>query len=417
MHSSSNSSHNANPHALLTQFKGRVCNQLYSRILPFWYGPALDREHGGWVAWLSNDLQPDHAKPKGLIINTRLLWTFSAVYLATPQPVYKQMAERAFDFVLNRFWDNQFGGAFWQLDRLGTVIDGSKKTYGQAFCIYALAEFERAFGSQLAHTRAIELFDLLEAHAYDPAHGGYIEVCNRDWTEAGPGARLSEKDMAEKKSMNCHLHMLEALTNLYQVWPDARVEATLRELLGLFENRILDRATCHLNHFFNETWQVRSDTYTFGHDIEASWLLCEAAETLGDEALGSRTRAVALRMAETTLNEGVASDGGLCYAGKAGKVIDPGKEWWPQAEALVGFVNAYQLSGESRYLDAALKIWDFIEAKLVDWTHGEWFWRVGEDGEPDHTLPKVSEWKDPYHAVRACLETLRRLESVSVSLT
>jgi mannobiose 2-epimerase len=187
------------------------------------------------------------------------------------------------------------------------------------------------------------------------------------------------------------------------------VERRLREVLELFEQRILDRLTGHLHHFFDEQWRVRSDTYTFGHDIEASWLLCEAAEVLGEAPVLERARRTALQMAEVALKEGLDGDGGLCYEGKAGEVIDRRKECWPQAEAVVGFVNAWQLSGDTKYLEAARLVWNYIERHLVDRVHGEWFWRINTDGRPDPDLPKVSEWKGPYHGSRVCLEVLRRL--------
>ncbi len=266
----------------LEKFCAQVSEHLFGHYLPFWCGPALDRENGGWMAWLSNDLKPDRSQPKGLIVNSRILWAFSAVYQARPEPVYAEMAERAFDFLMNHFWDARHGGAFWRLDDTGKMMDDSKKTYGQAFYIYALTEFYRAFGNPLALDRAKKLFGLIEHYAHDVKFGGYAEVCNRDWSAAGADARLSEKDMNEKKSMNNHLHVLEAYTNLYRVWPETRVAERLRELIDIFLMRILDARTNHLHHFFNEQWEVRSDTYTFGHDIEASWLLCEAAEELGD---------------------------------------------------------------------------------------------------------------------------------------
>jgi cellobiose epimerase len=393
-----------------SQLAVRVHDQLFNHILPFWCGPAVDHEQGGWMAWLSNDLMPDRTQPKGLIVHSRILWAFSAVHRARPDALYRQMADLAFDFVMNRFWDAQHGGAFWRLDDAGRVLDDSKKIYGQAFYIYALTEFHQAFNSAPALDHAKELFQLIELHAHDGEFGGYVEVRRRDWSKAGPDARLSEKDLNEKKSMNNHLHVLEAYTNLYRVAQDPAVEQRLRELLQLFLQRILDSRTGHLHHFFDEQWRVRSDTYTFGHDIEASWLLCEAAEALGDVALLKQVRAVALSMVEAVLNEGLDTDGGLCYEGRAGKIIDPGKECWPQAEAVVGFINAYQLSGDVKFLEAARRIWNYLEQNLVDRVHGEWFWRINPDGQPDPKLPKVSEWKGPYHGTRACLEALHRLQ-------
>ncbi len=393
----------------LDQFAQAVRDHLFGHILPFWTGPALDQEQGGWLAWMSNDLRVDRSQPKGLILNSRILWTFSAVHRFQPDPLYRQMADRAFDFVMSRFWDKQHGGAFWQLAGDGRVLDDSKKTYGQAFYIYALAEYHLAFGAPAAMERAVKLFDLLERHAHDPRHGGYWEVRRGDWSEAAD-SRLSEKDMNEKKSMNNHLHVLEALTNLYRATKDPRVERRLRGLVRVFEQRILDPHTAHLNHFFDEQWRVRSNTYTFGHDIEASWLLCETAEALDAAAMFQELRPLALRMADGVLKEGLDADRGLCYEGKAGKIIDRRKECWPQAEAVIGFLNAYQLSGDAKYLEAAHRVWSYIQEHLVDRVFGEWFWRINNDGRPDPDLPKVSEWKGPYHGSRACLEALRRLK-------
>ena len=399
--------------ANLKSFSQRVSDQLFGHIMPFWCGPALDNKQGGWLAWLSNDLKPDRTQPKGLIINSRILWAFSAVHQARPEKLFRQMANRAFDCVMDRFWDSQYGGAFWGLDNAGRVMDDSKKIYGQAFYIYALAEYHRAFGAPTALARAKELFELIERHAHDSKHGGYIEVCRRDWSEAGAEARLSDKDMNEKKSMNNHLHLLESYTNLYRVWKEPRVEQRLRELIQLFEQRILDSRTKHFNHFFDEEWRVRSNSYTFGHDIEGTWLLCEAAEVLGDAALLKQMQGVVLPMVEVVFKEGIAADGALYYEGKGGKIIDPGKECWPQAEAVIGFLNAFQLSGDKKYLQTSLRAYDFIENNLVDRAHGEWFWRINEDGKPDPKLPKVSEWKGPYHGSRMCLETLHRLHTIS----
>jgi len=315
----------------LNNLSQQVENHLFNHLMPFWCGPAVDQEQGGWMGWLSNDLKSDRTQPKGLIVNSRILWAFSAVYAARRDKEFKQMADRAFDYVMNRFWDAKYGGAFWRLDDTGRVVlDDSKKTYGQAFYIYALVEYYRIAADPTALARAKELFDLIERHAHDPKFGGYIEVRRRDWSEADADARLSDKDMNEKKSMNNHLHVLEACTNLYRAWKDARVAERLRELIRLFEQRILDQRTRHLNHFFDEEWRVRSDSYTFGHDIEATWLLCEAAEVLDDATLIRQAESIVIAMAEIVLKEGLDTDGALRYEGRAGKIIDAGKECWPK---------------------------------------------------------------------------------------
>lgn len=396
--------------AELKRFSAQVSDHLFRHILPFWCGPALDETNGGWMAWLSNDLKPDRSQPKGLIVNARILWTFSAVHRVKADPLYQQMAERARDFVMNKFWDEKHGGAHWRLNDTGKVIDNSKKIYGQAFYIYALTEFHRAFGDGATLERAKELFELIEVHAHDAKFGGYDEVHLRDWSPAGASARLSDKDMSEKKSMNNHLHVLEAYTNLYRVWREPEVAERLRELIELFLTRILEARTKHFHHFFDEQWNVRSDSYTFGHDIEASWLLCEAAEELGDKKLLERVRALAVQLAGAAFDEGLSADGGLCYEGRDGKIIDAGHEGWPQAEAVVGFLNAFEISRDGKFLAAALRVWNYTEQKIVDPVHGEWFWRINEDGHPEPKLPKVSEWKGPYHASRACLETVRRVK-------
>lgn len=395
----------------LQSFGHSVKAELEGNLLPFWLANATDAAGEGFIGWMSKDGIIDPKAPKGLILNARLLWTFSAVYRFSREGLWRRLAQRAADYLAEGFWDAADGGAFWLVDCEGPVLDDKKKTYGQAFCIYALAEYYQAVGDQTSLQRACELFGLIETHSWDQAGGGYFEVCNRDWSVA-TDSRLSDRDMDEKKSMNNHLHLLEAYANLYRVWPEPVVRERLVELLDIFEQRIADPGTGHLNHLFDESWQPKSDDYTFGHDIEASWLLCEAAEALGDPAVALRARDQALRLAQTVLTEGVDHDGGLCYRGQHGHIVDPNREWWPQIESVVGFLNAFQLSGERRYFDAARSAWGYIEKYFVDREHGEWFWRIDPTGRPDPTEPKVSQWKGPYHGVRGCLEILKRLENI-----
>lgn len=393
----------------------RADEHLFGHILPFWCGPALDREQGGWMAWLWNDLRPDRSRPKGLVLYSRLLWTFAAAHRSRSERLFRDMADRALDWVMNRFWDTEHGGAFWRLDDTGVVIDSSKQVYGQAFCLYALAEYHRVFDSPAALSRAKELFVLLERHAHEPGYGGYFEAYARDWSPGDAKSQVGGVELNARKSMNTNLHVLEAFTTLYRAWNDPTLAARLRELIRVFLDKVLDSQTWHFHHFFSESWKSLSDNYTFGHDIEGSWLLCEAAEVLGDEQLLHEVEAATLRMAEVVSKEGVAPDGGLLYEGREGKIVDAGKEWWPQAEAVVGFINAWQISREPQYLNAACRFWDYIEQCIVDRVHGDWFWRINPDGNPDATKPKVSEWKCPYHSARACFETIRRFGTVPAS--
>ena len=389
-------------------FQKRVKKELYENIIPFWQKHAVDEEFGGFAGHVGRDLVKDKHAGKGLILNARILWTFAAMYRFDNKPEYLKLAKRAYDYLNEYFLDKQFGGVFWMVDYRGACADDSKKIYGQAFYVYALAEYYLATKDPDALRRAYEMFELIERHSFDKVNTGYFEVCNRDWSIA-EGARLSDKDMNEKKSMNNHLHVIEAYTNLYRCEHNGRVAEKILGLINNFTKHIIDRKTFHFNHFFDDTWKPKSDSYTFGHDIEGSWLLYEAAEILEKPAIKKAVADIALEMAEVVLKEGIDKDGGLLYEGRGGKIINSDKEWWPQAEAVVGFLNAYQLSGKEEFFKAALNSWDFIERKIVDREGGEWFMKTSRDGTPNLMDYKVGEWKCSYHNTRTCLETINRL--------
>lgn len=382
--------------------------ELLEDILPFWRRRAVDERRGGFIGQMSNDLCVQDDAPKGLILNARILWTFSAAYAYTQDETDRTLARRAYEYLKNHFLDKEHGGYFWELHPNGTVLDDKKKIYGEAFCLYALAEYYRVFGEAQALEQAAHVFDLIEAHAHDDQYGGYFEVMSRDWQPCAD-MRLSDKDMNEKKSMNNHLHILEGYTSLLRVCRyHPQLDTRLRELIDLFRRHILNGSQTHLQHFFDDAWTPRSDSYTFGHDIEGSWLLCEAAEVLGDHRLMTEVQSVAVRMARAVLAEGLDADGGLFYEGRDGRIVNPNKEWWPQAEAVVGFYHAWQLTGDSAFREAAVRCWQFIQDRVVDRQYGEWFWCIRPDGTPDPHQPKVSPWKCPYHNGRCCLEIIRR---------
>jgi mannobiose 2-epimerase len=299
------------------------------------------------------------------------------------------------------------------LDYLGKPHDTKKRIYGQAFTVYSLAEYFHASGDADALEKALRMVRSIESSSHDAEHGGYFETYERDWTLA-LDQRLSDVDMDEKKSMNTHLHLMEAYATLLRFHEDATVRLRLRELIEIFLDHVVDASTNHFIMFFDEEWRPRSNKISFGHTIEGSWLLCEAAEILGDAGLLARVREVAVKMAQTVFEQGLDSDGGLLYELNP---TDTDKHWWPQAEAVVGFLNAYGLTGQPHFLKAAQRSWEFIDKYIVDHEHGEWFWRVSKSGVPSEEQYKVDPWKCPYHNGRACIEVMERLDAAKASQT
>ncbi len=398
----------------MNDLRKRVEMELLSNILPFWLKTTIDDEYGGFRGQITNDLTIDPHAAKGLILNARILWTFSKAFSVYRDPVYLVTARRAYDYFTRYFWDAEFGGVFWMLDYLGQPHDTKKRIYGQAFTVYALAEYFHASGDREALDKALSMVRSIESASHDDAYDGYFETYERDWTLA-KDQRLSDADMDEKKSMNTHLHLMEAYATLLSFHEDETVRLRLRELIEIFLDHILDATTHHFILFFDEKWTPRSNKISFGHDIEGSWLLCEAADILGDAGLLNHVREVAVKMAQAVYEQGLDRDGGLLYEADPTGIIDSDKHWWPQAEAVVGFLNAYSLTGEERFLDAAERSWAFIDQYIVDHKHGEWFWRVSKSGVPSQEEHKVDPWKCPYHNGRACIEAMERLDALKAA--
>ncbi len=393
----------------LLEFKKSVEKER-DNILAFWPEETIDQENGGFYGEMTNDLSIVEKAPKGLILNARLLWTYSLAYRELGDKSYLALINRAYSYLTNNFWDKEYSGMYWMLDYQGKPLDTKKQIYGEAFGIYALSEYYRATGEEKALKRAIDLFNLIEEHSYDNENKGYIEACNRDWSMK-EDMSLSAKDMNEKKSMNTHLHILEAYTNMYRVWESDRLYKKLKELIEVSIDFIVNNQSYHFILFMDEYWNSKSEIVSYGHDIEGSWLLYEAAEVLGDKELLGRVENVSIKMAEATINEGLAEDGSIYYE-REGEELDTDRHWWPQAENVVGFVNAYQLTGENRYLNAAFNCWKFIEEYVVDDQDGEWFAILNDEKKPYPDKLKVEAWKSPYHNGRCCFEVINRLEEI-----
>ncbi|NDV94811.1 N-acyl-D-glucosamine 2-epimerase [Dysgonomonas sp. 521] len=381
-------------------------NELENNILSFWIEKMQDTRNGGFYGQIDgNDVLHPEAN-KGAILNARILWTFSSAYRILRKEEYLKMAQRAFDYITTYFIDKEYGGVYWELDYKGNPVNTKKQTYVQGFMLYGFSEYYRATGNAQALELAKEFFYLIE-NSHDNALGGYLEAYTRDW-EPIEDMRLSDKDANEKKTMNTHLHVLEPYTNLCRVWDNRELKDAQKRLIGIFTDRILDKKTNHLNLFFDEEWNVKSTAISYGHDIEASWLLFEAAEVLGDKDLLFQIKSLSLDIANAA-SEGLEADGSMIYE-KDGNHIESERHWWVQAEAVVGYMYAYKNSKSLGYKEKASRLWNYIQNRIVDHENGEWHWSRTADGSVNHKDDKAGFWKCPYHNGRMCMEMIENFK-------
>lgn len=318
-----------------------------------------------------------------------------------------EIAKRAKDYLLDYFYDKENGGIYWLLDYKGNPIETKKQIYAQGFAIYGLSEYYRATQDKEALEYAIKLYKTIEAHSFDIENNGYLEAFTKDW-QLIEDMRLSEKDANEQKTMNTHLHVLEPYTNLYRIWKDDSLKKQLKNMIELFLEKFINLKTNHLHLFFDTKWNSKSNIVSYGHDIEASWLLYEAALVLNDHETFEKVKAVVPHIVKAS-KEGLQQDGSMVYEknNRTGHV-DTERHWWVQAEAVIGFVNHYQYYNDEDSLNNALACWKYIKSNLIDWENGEWFWSVFEDGTVNKKDDKAGLWKCPYHNSRMCLEIIKR---------
>lgn len=382
-------------------------HDLVQNILPFWMTNALDLENGGFVGGITNTLAIRNDIPRTAVPCTRFLWTFSHAYLVYGDKDYLEIAHHAYRYLKKVFWDNVHGGLFWSVDRHGTTVRARKHSYAQAFGIYGLSEYYKATGLAESLDLANGLFTLLEAHAADSLYGGYLEGCARDWSPLSD-IRLGDGDLSCQKSMNTMLHILEAYTNLGQVSSDKRVREQLINIIRLFQTKIIGPAD-HFLLYFNQDWSPLSDHMSFGHDIEGSWLLVEAANIIADPQLSKSISESALRLTNAVLQDGIHASHAIIHEASPGGITNPNIEWWPQAEAVVGFYNAFQMTGDEKYRIAAEHSWKFISDFLIDRQFGGWYKRLLPDLAIDNDSLKAGPWEGPYHESRMYFEMIARL--------
>ena len=392
---------------------------LENNILRFWLDQMQDTEHGGFYGQMTGRGQLVKTADKGAILSARILWSFSAAYRVLHKPEYLDAATRMKDYILEHFYDKEYGGTYWSTDYLGQAKDTKKQFYAIGFMIYGLSEYARATGDREALDYAIQLYECIEEHAFDPQWGGYIEACTREWGTIAD-MRLSDLDANYPKSQNTHLHIIEPYTNLLRCLKELHaaessifnLQSSIFNLINIFTDRILNPETHHLDLFFEMDWTLGAGRLeSYGHDIECSWLMHEAALVLGDKKIIEKVEPVVLAVAKAS-EKGLQPDGSMIHEANLDTgYVDDDLHWWVQAENVVGWLNIYQHFGDEKALQRAVAGWEYIKRNLIDYEHGEWFWSRRKDGTLNLDDDHAGFWKCPYHNSRMCLETIERMRA------
>ncbi len=382
-----------------------VKSELTGHIIPFWK-KLRDDEFGGYYGLLDYDLNLDKKAEKGCILNNRITWFFSNAYMCLKDETLLDEARHGYEFLRDCCLDRKNGGVYWSMSYDGKPLDTTKHTYNQAFCIYALSSYYDASGDKQALEEAYSLFDIIETKCRD--EGGYLEAFDEEFRPAG-NDKLSENGVMADRTMNTLLHVFEAYTELYRVDKKEKVAERLRWILDCFADKIYNPALHRQEVFFDHEYNTLIDLYSYGHDIETSWLIDRGLEILGDKAYTEKLSPITADLARNVKK--VAFDG-HSLANECDKgVVNTDRIWWVQAETLIGFINAYQKdNSQTDFLEAARAEWDFIKTYSIDHREGsEWFSGVAADGSPDPKRREIVEpWKCPYHNGRMCIEVIRR---------
>lgn len=384
---------------MINKFREEIAFEAYN-ILDFW-DTMIDQENGGFYGYFSDNLELDKEAERGGIACARLLWSYSSAYRVLGSDKYLKVASHMFGYIKDFVMDPEQKGVYWMIDHKGSVIDDRKHIYAQAFMIYSLSEYYRISGDKLAKEMAIELFHIIETTGFNNEKNIYKEEFTRSW-EPTSNEMLSENGIIAEATTNTHLHILEAYTNLYRVWEDEQLASALKGLIDIFKYKLV-RKDHFIKVFYDTDYKEKLDIKSYGHDIEATWLLTEALNVLNDQ-----DKSFIKPIINNIYELGRRNDGSIKTECENG-VDTLDRVWWVQSEAIVGFYNGYQMFGEEKYLKQCFETWNYTKMNIIDHSSGsEWFWAVDENGKSTGRAI-VEPWKTPYHNLRFCLEIIERI--------
>ena len=386
-------------------FRDEVAADLTDNLLPWWSEKTPDYVNGGFYGRIDmNDSVYAEADKAG-VLNSRILYTFSAAYRVTGDTSYLRIAARAKDYCIEYFIDKEFGGAYYSIDYKGVPKNTVKHIYTNCYFIYGFAEYARATGDREALEAAKSIFELFEKHAFDREYNGYFEEFNREWERVH--LRMLGTADIDDKTQNTTMQILLAYTNLYRVWQEERMAERLRNLVELFLDKIINPETYHLYYIMDRYLNnISDDRVSNGHDIELAWFLRDAALLLDDPQLLKRVEDASVKMAEA-VEEAIQPDGSLLNIIRTGS---ENRSWWPQTEAIVGYFDAWEISGDEKFLDIAINNWNYTRDHFIDRINGGWFSRVNADGEASGDKAASSGGICPYHNGRMSMEIMERVE-------
>lgn len=391
----------------MERLKEEALKHVRETILPFWM-KLKDQEKGGYYGYVDYDLKVEKEAVKGCILNSRILWFFSNACTGLKDSSLLPYASHAYKFLKKYCLDPEYGGVYWSVTYDGQVEDGTKHVYNQAFAVYALSSYYEASGEKEALDLAFRLFDLIEEKGKD--EGGYLEAFERDFVTPAGNEKLSENGVMAGRTMNTLLHVFEAYTELYRVTKEERVREAMKQILETFAQKVYNPKRHRQEVFFDKDWNTLIDLHSYGHDIETSWLIDRGCEILGDPSVTGQMGVITRDLADCVYKKAYHNHSlwNECEKGVENKT----RVWWVQAEAVVGFLNAYEKSPErEEYKKAAQDIWEYIKEYVVDKREGsEWFWDLSNEGRPESRKPIAEPWKCPYHNGRMCFEIIRRLK-------